>query len=169
MRVLTAVLLAVSLAACDRKQAPPATPTAEALGAELATFRQVLVLLSPETMRNLAHAESIRGPGNAVTGDFSEVYGHLESIVGGSTVAVMVAYSGAWLLPKDVVARPMTPTQFLRAFIVNEECARAVVITPRGDLVVSREQVLDVLIETRQAGAVGEDLPFSLIHSATTR
>lgn len=162
----TAILLfAVTLTAC-RKPAPAGAPSAAALGAELATYRQVLVPLSPETAENIARVEKIKGPGNAVTGDFKEVYAHGETRIAGSTVAVLVAYSGAWLLPAGFAARPMTPAQFLRAFMGEETTARAVVIAPRGSLIVSREQVLDVLLETRKASPSDADLPFALIRAA---
>ena len=156
----------VSLASCGRKPVPPPAPTAAALGTELATYRQVLVILSPITAENIQRVEAIKGPGHAETGDFQEVYAHADSTVAGSSVAVIIAYSGAWLLPRGVAARPMTPPQFLRAFANDEECGRAVLITPKGTIFIERAQHLEVLISMRNAGAVAADLPFSLIRGA---
>lgn len=160
------LLLVASLAACSRKPAPPATPAPAALAVELATYKQVLVLIAPETAENFARAAKFKGADNVGPGDFKEVYAHGESLVSGSTVAVMLAYSGAWLLPMGAAARPMTPPQYLRTFMGDEEAARAVLITPKGTLIISREQTLDVLLETTKASAAPADLPYAVIHAS---
>lgn len=161
------LVLAASLAACSRKPAAPAAPNAAALAVELATYKQVLVPLMPVTAENFARAAKFKGgAANVGPGDFQEVYAYGESLVSGSTVAVLLAYSGAWLLPQGAAARPMTPPQFLRAFMNDEAAARAVLITPKGGLIVAREQTLDVLIEARKAGAKTADLPFAVIRAS---
>ena len=166
MKIALLVLVAV-LSACSRKPAPPATPDSTALAAELATYRQVLVLLSPKTAENFEAAAKFRGgPGNVGPGDFQEVYAYGESLVSGSTVAIMLAYSGAWQLPKGTAGRPMTPPQYLRAFIADENAAQAVLVTPKGALIVAREQTLDVLLDMKKIGAEAADIPYTVIPAA---
>ena len=143
---LALLLLAACLTAC-RKPAP-AAPGAAALAVELTTYRQVLVLLAPESL------------------EYKEVYAYGETLIAGSTVPVMLAYSGAWLLPRGSAARPMTPPQYLRVLMNDETAVRAVLITPKGNMVVAREQTFDVLLEMTKSGSPPADLPYAVVRAS---
>ncbi|MDO8756704.1 MAG: hypothetical protein Q7J64_01720, partial [Elusimicrobiota bacterium] len=53
--LLLAVLAAAALAACGQRAPKPPTP--EEAGAELATFRQLFVPISPETWKSMTLAQ----------------------------------------------------------------------------------------------------------------
>lgn len=162
-----AVLLALAGAAC--RKAPPSGPTPEALGAELATYRQVFAPLSPETAASFRLAVEQRGPGNVRSADVATVYAEDAVVVAGSTVPVLVAYSGLMIMPTDVIARPMNVTQFLRDFGDRQNLGGALLVTPKGRIFVPRSQYLDVLIETRKAGAPDEELPYTVVAGSVRR
>ncbi|UPT74050.1 MAG: hypothetical protein M0D55_19865 [Elusimicrobiota bacterium] len=94
------------------------------------------------------------------------MYGRGAAEIAGSTVTVFAAYGGAWLMPSETAARPMGALQFLRAFEDAQDCVGAVVIAPKGRLYVPREQLLDVIIAARAAGATDANVPFSLVRGA---
>lgn len=168
MRSLAAaVLLALAAAAC--RKAPPPGPTPEALAAELATYRQVFAPLAPETAASFRLAVEQRGPGNVRSSDVATVYAEDAVVVAGSTVAVLVAYSGAYMMPTDVIARQMNVMQFLRDFKDREHLGGALLVSPKGRLFVPRAQLIDVLIETRKAGAPDEELPYTVIAGSVRR
>jgi len=43
------------------------------------------------------------------------------------------------------------------------------IVTPKGRLFVSREQLLDVLIEARRAGATEAELPYTVVAGSVRR
>ncbi len=166
MKTLALILLAATLAACHRANNAPHAPTAEELGAELAKYPQVLLILSPETAENMRRAAEFRGTRDISPSDFQPVYEHETAIISGSTVSVLAAVSGAWLLPPALAARPVSPPQFLRALGEDPVCRFAILTTPKGSLIVAKEQVLDALIAAKNAGAAVEDVPFTIIRGA---
>ena len=149
MKRLMIVALTAALTACGKTKIPPSPTSAAAVGVELATYPQVLVPLSAHPL------------GNAET-----AYQYGAATVSGSTVAAMIAYSSAWLLPDTSTARPMTPLQFLQAFASSEPCGLAVLITPKGSLLIGRSDLLDVLVAARDAGAATAELPFTAIRGS---
>lgn len=166
MKTLALLLLTTALAACHRAKETPRPPTAEELGAELAKYPQVLVPLSPDTAENMRRAAAFKGRDSVGPGDFQPVYEHATATVAGSTVTVLMAVSGAWMLDHGAAAQPMSPTQFLRALGEDSTSRYAVLATPKGTLIVSKEQVLDAMIAAKRAGAVVEDIPFTIIRGA---
>ena len=166
MRRLPLILLIMVLAACERPKAPARPPTADELGAELATYAQVLVPLAPETVENVRRAAAFKGTESVRPGDFQPVDEHVTADIAGSSVTVLMAYSGAWLLPRDQTSQPMTSIQFLHALGEDQAARFAVLITPKGNLFVGKEQLLDVMIAARKAGAATEDIPFTIIRGA---
>lgn len=147
------VVLVAALAACGRGEAPPAPPSASELGAELATFRQILVPLSPATAENAK-----LDPEN-----FKEVYELGTTTSEGASIGVLVAYSDPWLLPASAIGRPMSVLQFLRAFGQEERAQAAALVAPKGQLYFTRAQLPGVLAGARTAGASDADLPFSAV------
>ena len=168
MRILAAAVLAVLAAgACRKAPVPEATPAA--LGAEIATYRQIFAPLAPETADSFRRAVELRGIQNVRSGDVTTVYLEDAVVVSGSTVPVLVGYSGAWIMPTDVIARPMSALQFLREFASLDKLGGALIVTPKGRLFVSREQLLDVLIEARRAGATEAELPYTVVAGSVRR
>jgi hypothetical protein len=166
MRPAVLAALAALSACCSRTPSPaPAVPSPQAIAAELATYKQVLVPLAPDTKASVQRAIRLKGADKVVEGDYQEFYEKGEAVVDGSTATVLVAYSGAWLLPKGTIARPMTAAQFLRAFAADESCVRAVLATPRGAIVVARDQTVDVLVEIKTAGGDVGNIPFTVVSS----
>ena len=152
MRPFSLTLLLITLAAC-RKTAPPAPPTPEALGAELATFRQVLMPLTPEAL-------------NTARSDRPNPYALGSVLLDGRPAAVFAAYAGPWLAPREMLAQPMSIQQFLSAFGNDRRAGLAEVIAPKGALFFTREQLPDVIRAARAAGASDEALPFTIIRGA---
>ncbi len=166
-----ALLAALLLSACGEKAPPPAQsgahPSADAVGAELASFAQILVPIVPASLDEYKRAAEFRGgEANVGDGDVSLSYSRGASVVAGSTITVFVGYAGAWLMPVETTARPMTPLQFLRALDSAVDCAGAVVLAPRGKLYVPREQLMDVTIAAQKADAPAKDAPLVLIRGS---
>jgi hypothetical protein len=156
------VVLAAAFLAC-RKPAPKA-PAAEALGAELATFRQVLVPLTQQTLTEFQDAVSLKGAENVTLMNFRQTYEHGTATVDGSTVALFIAYAGPFQAPKGTPLQAMSVQQFLGAFAGDPATDIATLAAPKGNIFFTRQQLPDVIGAARAAGASSGDLPFSLIY-----
>jgi hypothetical protein len=161
MRLLPLVVLIAALAACGRK--PPAAPTPEALGTELATYPQILVPLTPQTLEDLRDVIARKGIENVSLSTFKQSYAHGSATVNGKHIAVFVAFAGTWQAPKGVPLQPMSVQQYLRAFAGDVETDVATLAAPKGNMFFTREQLPDVIGAARAAGASSGDLPFVVV------
>ncbi len=152
MRRLSLIVLLLTLAAC-RQPAPPAPPTPEALGAELATFRQVLMPLAPEAL-------------NSLRDDLPDSYALGSVVIDGRPAAAFTAYTSPWRTPREMPARPMSIQQFLSAFGNDPRSQLAGVVTPKGSFFFTREQLPDIIRAARATGASSENVPFTVIRGA---
>lgn len=159
------LLVLVGALACG-KPAPPAPPTVAAIGAELATFPQVLVPLSEKAWVDYTEAVSREGAANVTSASFRLAYMHGEASGKSKKAAVFVAYATPWEAPAKAPLQPMSVLQFLRAFAVDAETELAVVRAAKGGIIFSREQLPDVIGAARGAGASSEVLPFSLVRGS---
>lgn len=158
------VVLAAALAACGRSPAPTAQPTPEAIGAEIATFSQILVPLSTQTISNLKIAAELKGGlQNVTTGDFTPDYQFGSVTADGKPAAVLVAFSDPWLAPTEALTMPMSLPQFLRAYEASPKASLAVLIAPRGEIIITREHLPRVRQVVAVSGRPDADLPFVLI------
>lgn len=161
MSRLPLVILLAAFAACGRKPASP--PTAAALGAELATFPQLLVPPTEQTLIDWKEAVARKGAENVTLTSFRQSYTHGSATVNGKEVAVFVAYAGPWQAQKGMPLQLMSVPQFLRAFAADPQTDLAMVAAPKGNLFFTREQLPEIIGAVRAAGAASEDLPFTLI------
>jgi hypothetical protein len=164
MNRLAFAVLAFALAACGRAR-PPAGPTADELGAEAATFVQVLVPLSAQTLAGFEEAVARLGDASSVTpADFKQTY-ELESFsVNGQETRVMIAYTNPWLAPATTLHRPMTVPQFLRA--CEAEGRDAALVAPKGQIYIPRAQMPDVRAKLVLLGASDKDMPLVFIRGS---
>jgi hypothetical protein len=164
MNRLAFAVLAVALASCGRS-VPAAGPTADELGIEAATFPQVLVPLSTQTLAGFEEAAARLGDSSGVTAaDFKQTF-ELESFaMNGQATSVMIAYTNPWLAPAQVLHRPMTVPQFLRA--CESEGRDAVLVAPKGQIYIPRAQMPDVRAKIILLGASDKDLPLLFIHGS---
>lgn len=155
----TAVILAaaVALASCGRRQAPP---TPEALGAELASFPQVLLPLTQDAYKRYTNLAEKPNP---ETAGGRQLYTHGSATVAGKPVALFLAYSGPWQAPKGLVLQPVSVLQFLRAFTADSQTDIAAVAAPKGSLYFTRAQLPDIVVAAKAAGASDADIPFGFI------
>lgn len=161
-----ALLAALLLAACGKSEAPPAPPTPEAVGAELATFPQVLVPISTATWTSMLEAASRNDPLRVRATQYPAPYAHPVVLVDGKETPVLMGYTGLWLAPSPVPLQPMSIQQFLRVFGADADADLASVIAPRGAIFFTRAQLPDVIASARAAGATSEDLPYSVVRGA---
>ena len=159
MSRLALVVLIAALAACGKSR-PGGGPTADELGAEAATFAQVLVPLSTQTLAGFEEAVK-RNPSSVTAADFPLIYEAGYATIDGRSVPVMVGYANPWLAPADVIYQPMSVPQFLRA--CQSEGLDAVLIAPKGRIFISRLQLEDVRAKVVALGAPSSDMPFSFI------
>ena len=159
MNRLPLVLLLLALAACGKKA--PTPPTPEAVGAELATFPQLLVPISSSTWASMQ-----ADPGSPTADQYPRPYAHAAVLVDGRETPVFVGYTGVWLAPAPVPLQPMSVQQFLRAFAADAETDLARVIAPKGSIFFTRGQLPDVMSSARGAGAASADLPYSVVRGA---
>ncbi|MDD5301680.1 MAG: hypothetical protein PHS14_01115 [Elusimicrobia bacterium] len=164
MKIAALVILAAALAACGKT--PPKAPTPEAVGAELATFPQLLVPISSQTWAGMQVAAKINDPGHVNANQYPHPYAHGSVLVGGRETAVIVAYTGVWLAPAAVPLQPMSVQQFLRTFGADPGTDLAGVIAQKGNIFFTREQLPDVIGAARKSGATSEDLPYSMVRGA---
>ena len=162
-RLALVVLLAV-LVSC--KRTPPKAPTPEAIGAELATFRQLLVPISSQTWTSMQESIALNGVGHVTPDLYEQPYMHATLLVNGQNIAVMVAYTGVWLAPNRVPMQTMSVRQYMRAFAADREAYLGSVVAPKGTIYFTRAQIPDILAATRSAGASSEDIPFSVVRGA---
>lgn len=162
IRLALLVMLA-ALAACGSK-APPGPPTAEAIGAELATFPQLLVPISSGAWAGM---NRIAAAYPAATPDlFPQPYAHGSAEAGGRTTAFFLGYASVWQAPAAVPLQPMSVQQFLRAFAADAATDHAGVIAPKGTIFFTREQLAEVMGAARTAGSTSADLPFMMVVGA---
>jgi len=154
----------VALAACGKK--PPAAPTAEAVGAELATFPQLLVPISSQTWASMQSAAARNDTEHTAANQYPQPYAHSTVRVNGRDISAFVAYTGVWLAPAPVPLQPMSVQQYLRAFAADADTDLASVIAPKGSIFFTREQLPDVMGAARNAGATTADLPYSMVRGA---
>lgn len=162
--LFVAILLAAA-SAC-RKPAPPEPATSKALGVELATFRQVLLPLTGETLENLRRAIRLHGPESVTLTSFQQTYVHGTATVNGAKASVLIAYSDPWRAPKGIFLQPMSVLQYLRAFANDAGTDLTMLSTPKGEIFFTREQLSEVSIAASEAGAGADDLPFVLIRGS---
>lgn len=166
MRIAALALLA-GLAACGKPEAPaPSAPTPEAVGAELATFPQILVPISTATWTSMLEAASRNDPLRVSATQYPHPYAHPVVLVDGKATPVLMGYTGLWLAPSPVPLQPMSVLQFLRVFGGDAGTDLASVIAPRGAIFFTRAQLPDVISAARAAGATSEDLPYSVVRGA---
>lgn len=163
---LAALLLLAGLAACGKTEAPPAAPTPEAVGAELATFPQILVPISTTTWTSMLAAASRKDALGVRAIEYPRPYAHPAVLADGKETPVLMGYTGLWLAPSPVPLQPMSVQQFLRVFGADPDADLASVIAPRGAIFFTREQLPDVISAARAAGATSADLPYSVVRGA---
>lgn len=164
------VLLAgLLLAACGRTPADPKAPPPQAVGAELATFPQLLVPISTSAWAGMQDAAARNDPARAVPDAYPQPYAHDSVLVEGKETSAIVAFTGVWLAPSPVPLRPMSVQQYLRAFGADAGTDLASVIAPKGRIFFTREQLPDVIAAARAAGATSEDLPYGVVRGAARR
>jgi len=149
----------IALAACGKPR-PAGGPTAAELGSEAATFAQVLVPLSTQTLAGFEEAVK-RNPRTVTPSDFPLIYELGYATIDGRTVPVMVGYATPWMAPADVLHQPMNVPQFLRA--CQLEGRDAVLIAPKGRIFIPRSQLEEVRAKVVSLGPPKPDLPFGFI------
>ena len=165
MKITALLILAAALAACGKEKTPaaPATPTAEAVGAELATFPQLLVPISTQTWTSM-RAAAAKNDISGLTADlYPRPYSYASVQVDGRDAAVLAAYSSVRLAPAQVPLQVMTVQQYLRAFTADTVADLGSVVTPRGHIFFTRAQLPDVILAAAKAGAGLEDMPYSVV------
>lgn len=168
MRSSTLLVLVVALAACGPKpSAAPTPPTPEALGAELATFPQLLVPISTSTWSLMLDAASKKNLQGAKATWHQNPYAHVPLLIDGKNAEALIAYSGVWLAPRPAPLQPMSVQQYLQAFAADAGTDLAIVVAPKGTFYIARAQLVDVMQAASAAGAGLVDLPYSIILSST--
>lgn len=163
MRRLAGLLLLAALAACGRKPGPP---TPQAVGAELATFPQLLVPISSTTWALMQQEAALGGAGHPTADKYPKPYARAGVLVAGKESSVFLGYTGVFLAPAPVPLQPMSVQQFLRAFAMDGETEMAAVVAPKGSIFFTREHLPDVIGAAREAGATSSDLPYSIVRGA---
>lgn len=163
MNRLAFAVLAALLAACG-SSGPSASPSSDALGAEAATFPQVLVPVSTQTLAGFEEAAARLGAGSVTAADFQQTYELASLVVDGRPADVMIAYTNPWLAPAQMLHRPMTVAQFFR--VCEAEGRDAVLVAPKGQIFVPRAQVPDVRSKVILLGVSDADLPLAFIRGS---
>jgi hypothetical protein len=165
MRIAALVVLAVTLAACGKEKSPaaPAAPTAEAMGAELATFPQLLVPISTQTWASMRAAAARNDISGLTANLYPQPYSHASVQVDGRNAAVLAAYTSVSLVPAQIPLQVMTVQQYLRAFTADMVADIGSVVTPRGHIFFTRAQLPDIIITAAKGGARLEDMPYSVV------
>lgn len=163
MRRLALALALAALAACGKKAPETVAPSPAAVGAELATFPQLLVPISTQTWAAMA-AASERGDGyHSAATQYAKPYAHGVARVEGRESDVFVGYSSVLLAPAPVPLQPMSVQQFLSAFAADDATNLASVVAPKGAIFITREQLPEVIGAARAAGAPAGDMPYSVV------
>ena len=164
MKITALLVLTTLIAACGGKTTPPpSAPTAEAIGAELATFPQLLVPISTTTWASM-RAAAARGDAAGLTADrYPHPYTYATVEVNGRTAIVLAAYTSIRLAPGQMPLQPMKVQQYLRAFTADMDAELASVVTPQGHIFFTRAQLSDVVIAAAKAGAGLDDMPYSIV------
>lgn len=163
---IAALAAVLALAACGKTPPIPQAPTPAAVGAELATYTQLLAPISPETWARMQEAAARRDAEGSLAIRHHNPYAHAAVRVDGKETAAIVAYTSAWLAPATVPLQPMSVSQFLRAFGADTGTNLASVISPHGTLVFTREQLPHVYTAALAAGAPVEDQRYSVVFGA---
>ncbi len=161
---LTALVLLAALCAC--RKAPPQAPTAEALGAELASFPQLLAPLTQASLADYNDAVQRKGAENVMMTSFRQSYEHVKGKAGNKEVLLFIGFSGTFQAPQGVGLQPMSIQQFLRAFAADAQVDFATVRTPKGNLFFTRAQLPEIIGAARRAGAKDDDLPFAIVNGS---
>ncbi|MEK7232583.1 MAG: hypothetical protein AAB268_02110 [Elusimicrobiota bacterium] len=164
MRLAALAVLAAAFAACGNP--PEKTPTPDAVGAELATFPQLLVPISSQTWASMQMATKRNDVNFINANQYPQPYAHGSVLVADRDTPVILAYTSVWLAPAPAPLQPMSVQQYLRIFGAVTEINLAVVIAPKGNIFFTREQLPDIMGAVRKAGAGSEDLPYSVVHGA---
>jgi hypothetical protein len=165
MKIAVLVVLAAALAACG-KPSPPTAPTPEAVGAELATFPQLLVPISTQTWARMQSAVARNDVEHSAANQYPQPYAHGSVLLNGRDTPAFVAYTGVWLAPAPIPLQPMSVQQYLRTFAADADTNLAGVIAPKGSIFFTREQLPDVMGSARNAGASSVEMPYSLVRGA---
>lgn len=162
MRLLALPLL-LALAACGSKPAATPAPTPADIGAELATFAQLLVPISTQTWAAMAAAAERGDVYHSEANQYTKPYALGVARIDGRENAVFVGYSSVLLAPAPVPLQAMSVQQFLRAFAAADGANLASVIAPKGGIFIKREELPDVIGAARAAGATAGDMPYSVV------
>lgn len=164
MRLAAPAVLILALAACGKPSPAPAPPpTAAAVGAELATFSQLLMPISSTTWARMQEADERKDFSRTAANRYARPYAHAGALVDGKDTSVFLAYTGVFLAPAPLPLQPMTVQQFLRAFAADSETELAGVVAAQGTIFFTREQLPDVIAAARAAGAADVELPYSVV------
>ncbi|MEQ1918535.1 MAG: hypothetical protein ABL955_05000, partial [Elusimicrobiota bacterium] len=95
MKIAALVVLVVTLAACGKEKNPavPVAPTAEAIGAELSTFPQLLVPISTQTWASMRVAAESNNISGLTANLYPRPYSHASVQVDGRDTVVLAAYT----------------------------------------------------------------------------
>ncbi len=166
MRFFALVVLAVTITACGKAKTPEAPTGPDAVGAELATFPQLLVPISTQTWASM-RAAAAKDDISSLTADrYPQPYARATVQVNGHTTVVLPAYTSVRLAPAQVPLQVMTVQQYLRAFTADPVADLGGVVAPRGHIFFTRAQLPDVVIAAAKAGAGLEDMPYSVVRGA---
>jgi len=165
MRIIALVLLAVAIAACGKEKSPvvPTAPTAEAIGAELATFPQLLVPISTQTWASMRTAAASNNLSGLTADRYPQPYARASVQVNGRNAVVLAAYTSVRLAPAQVPMQVMAVQQYLRVFTADTAADLGGVVTPQGHIFFTRAQLPDVIIGATKAGSSFEDMTYSVV------
>ena len=90
MRTAALVVLAAALAACGKAPKTPAAPTPAAVGAELATFPQLLVPISTTTWAGMQKAIALNDMTRANAVQYPQPYAHYTVQIGTNDLRLRV-------------------------------------------------------------------------------
>lgn len=167
MKLAALALLAVLIAACGgEKKAPPAPPTAEALGAELATFPQLLVPISTTTWASMRAAASRGNDAGIEASRYPNPYDHGKVQVAGRETPILVAFTSVMMAPAGVPLQPMSVQQYLRAFMADAGTDLGGVVAQKGNIYFTRAQLPDIIIAVSKTGVTLDDMPYSMVRGA---
>lgn len=161
MSRLALAVLAAALASC--RKPPIVPPTAEALGAELATFPQLLAPLTPKTVDDMLDEMKMKGTTLPPAPSLEPQYLHGTATVNGKNIPVFVGYATPWKAPKGAPLQAMSVLQFVHAFAADTQTDVAMIVAPKGNIYFTREQEIDVFTAARAAKASSADLPFTMV------